>query len=70
MANDAPTPARFAVLALVSVSIAVLLVGFWAASASELWSSDPWLINMALAISLCGPVALSLLLFVLWLRRQ
>jgi hypothetical protein len=69
-ANDMPDRDRLAVLVLIAVFIAFILLKFWRESASQPWSSDPWLINTALAISMCGPVALLLLIVVLWLRKK
>jgi hypothetical protein len=45
--------------------IAVCLLWFWMASASAPWSSDPWLTNAAMLITLAGPLALIALPIVL-----
>jgi len=70
MQNSTSKLARFAILALFAVVIAMLLLMFWVASAGEPWSSDPWLMNTALAVALSGPIALLILAFMVWHQKR
>jgi len=70
MGKNASNLARLAVLVAIGVIAAWMFLAFWMASASEPWSSDPWLVNTAMIVALAGPVALLLLALLLWWRRK
>jgi hypothetical protein len=61
---------RLGVAVLIGVIAAILFLAFWMGSASEPWSSDPWLMNTAAVVIFGGPFALLALALVLWLRRK
>ena len=60
---------RFLVLAVIGVSVGVFLAFLWMWTAPFPWSSDPWLINIALSVMAAGPLALVTLAIILLLRK-